>query len=366
MGEDKSNFYIHLLAKADTKILDLKARGNIAWKFLAKGIVDQRVHHFHTPGVVDLAVRETTARHPNAKKVIFPCCGLAISELMFLRHFPGMEAVFMDAFVTERIDYGEDSHANISCYIDLINDPVSDAIVVCFDVHCLPSQFLELYPDVISVAEDTGWLGLGDVRRPGGVLRRPRDGARRAGSPVHDEEAIAHEDGAIEGPSELKPLISGGRRFHTKDRVRLVATRFEDMFPKGAYALIFPCCGYATSETTIVDVLEDMGYAIKLSVYIDRHVQRRHKTGTMSVDFATFGEAAEFVGKLECETVVVGFNATVHPMGDYDTFMAACVASPWITWYLHVRDGYYERPGDEVLPGGILRVHELTTTQIQP
>jgi hypothetical protein len=355
-----SNFYFDVLASADAKILDLKARGNVAWKFLAKGVRDQRVHHFHTPGIVDLAVREAKARYPDAKKVIFPCCGLAISELMFLLHFPGMEAVFMDAFVRERIGYCADSRVNKTCYLDLIDDPASDAIVVCFDVHCLPAQFLQLYPRVICVAEDAGWLGLGDVRHLDGILRRPRDGARHTNTPVRDEEAVAHASScAMAGPSELQPVL-GGRRFHTKDRVRLLATRFEDMFPKGAYALIFPCCGYATSETTLVDVLNNMGYDIRLSVYVDRHVKWRHRTGaTPSVDFTTFGEAAEFVGKLRCETVVAGFNATVCPLHDYDAFEAACVASPRISWSLHVRDGHYERPGDEVLQGGVLSVRPL-------
>lgn len=123
--------------------------------------------------------------------------------------------------------------------------------------------------------------------------------------------------------------------------------------------LVFPCCGFAVTETLVMEGTCPRARAI----FMDRHVDRRVRRRREDVEAASFLELADIVRGLGVSTLVVGINSMVsdpHMRLDpgFPVFVDACVGNEHVhrDAVLAWMDGMYGGCGSRLLP-----LHELAT-----
>jgi hypothetical protein len=132
-------------------------------------------------------------------------------------------------------------------------------------------------------------------------------------------------------------------------------------------AMVFPCCGYAITETLVLERTFPHAQAIFMDRHVDRRVRRRHE----DVEATTFLELAGIVRGLEVPTVIVGINSMVSDPKmrtdpGFPTFLEACIGNANVhrkavlayihCWVDDAYDGPYKVHGSALLP-----LEELST-----
>lgn len=100
-------------------------------------------------------------------------------------------------------------------------------------------------------------------------------------------------------------------------------------------AIVFPCCGYAITETLVLEAVASGVTA----VFMDRHVDRRVRRRDSDLEARSFEELALIVAGLQVPTLVVGINSMVsddrmRKDPGFPAFVAACMANEHIHRYV--------------------------------
>lgn len=72
-------------------------------------------------------------------------------------------------------------------------------------------------------------------------------------------------------------------------------------------AIVFPCCGFAITETLVLE----RTFPHSQAIFMDRHVDRRVRRRPNDIEAASFQELAAIVQGLTVSTLVVGINSMV-------------------------------------------------------
>jgi hypothetical protein len=108
-------------------------------------------------------------------------------------------------------------------------------------------------------------------------------------------------------------------------------------------AIVFPCCGYAITETLVLEFVSPGATA----VFMDRHVDRRVRRRDSDLEARSFEELSLIVAGLRVPTLVVGINSMVsddrmRKDRGFPAFVAACLANAHVhrhaalAWIDHV------------------------------